>query len=215
MGAIALSGMMATGATAQDGSEAEGFPLPVNTAYCEPGYLGPFDGCTPWEGVVVTFADADDPLWTRTCETVAYDRTASCVVEVPFGSTVIASIMPSTIPDGYMLQGENAVEYTIPDGPPEGEFGGPSFVLFAAEQPAVEAVVGEETIADDAVVTEAPVDVDDTGSDALVTALPSTGVGASSVSTPADALTTTAAALMLGGATALAGGAVAVRRAIR
>lgn len=115
---------------------ADGFPLPATTAYCEPGYLGPFVGCTPWAGVTVAYASSDGAFATS-CTTVAAQNTATCTVAVPFGATVVASIDPAVIPAGYVLEGASAQEFTIPAGPPEGAFGGPSFVLLpASEAPA-------------------------------------------------------------------------------
>jgi hypothetical protein len=149
--------------------ESEGFPLLAFTAICEPGYLGVFEGCTPWEGVPVSVV-ALDREFAETCITVVGDRAASCVVNVPFGATIVASIMPSEIPDGYVLEGDTAMEYTIPDGPPEGEFGGPSFVLFAQEPTAVPSdIIPVETPVRDAPAT------DDTAG--LVIRLPNTGDG--------------------------------------
>lgn len=114
----------------------EGFPLTAFTAYCEPGYMGPFQGCTPWEGVTVSFVSAD-PSFSTTCVTAAGVNAASCSVTVPFGSTITASIDPSAIGAGFSLEGSLTQVYEIPDGPPEGEFGGPAFVLFEnVEQPA-------------------------------------------------------------------------------
>lgn len=129
---LGLPGLIAPGASAGE----TGFPLPANTAYCEPGYLGPFVGCTPWEGVTVSFATVDEEF-SESCVTVAGDRTAGCSVSVPFGSTIVASIDPSVIPAGYVLEGAASQEFAIPDGPPDGIFGGPVFVLLpdAGEAP--------------------------------------------------------------------------------
>lgn len=118
-------------AAAQDG-EGE-FPLTAFAAYCEPGYLGPFQGCTPWEGVTVSFAAADG-TFSDTCVTVAGTNAASCTVNVPFGSSITASIDPSIIGASSYLEGAASQVYEIPDGPPEGEFGGPAFVLFPVEE---------------------------------------------------------------------------------
>jgi len=110
--------------TAQD----EGFSLPAFTTFCEPGYMGPFVGCTPWEGVTVSFVTADG-LVDTTCVTAGTERAASCAVVVPFGSTVTISIDPTTVPAGYELQNPAVQEITVPDGPPDGVFGGANFVL--------------------------------------------------------------------------------------
>lgn len=124
-------------AVAQD---AEGFPLPAFAAFCEPGYAGPFVDCTPWEGVTVSFATTDGTFATS-CVTAGTDRAASCSVTVPFGSMIVASIDPATVPAGYVLQQAATQELTIPDGPPEGEFGGPTFVLLRADAEPPEPVV--------------------------------------------------------------------------
>jgi hypothetical protein len=105
-----------------------GFPLTANTAYCDPGYFGPFVDCTPWARVTVSFTAVDQDFAT-TCVTAPDERTASCTVEVPFGATIIAAIDPGIVPAGYVLEGPAALEFIIPDGPPEGAFGGPAFVL--------------------------------------------------------------------------------------
>lgn len=125
-------------ATVTDAAQA-GFPLTANTAFCDPGYLGPFVDCTPWERVVVSFTAVDQEFAT-TCVTVPGERTASCTVEVPFGATVIAAIDPGIVPPGYALEGPSALEIVVPDGPPEGAFGGPSFVLLPVlNEPPIEA----------------------------------------------------------------------------
>jgi hypothetical protein len=119
--------------------EGEGFPLTSFAAYCEPGHAGPFDGCTPWEGVTVSFVSADETFSTS-CVTTGADRAATCTIMAPFGATIIASIDPATVPAGSTLQQPATQEILIPDGPPEGVFGGPTFVLFADEAPAGETV---------------------------------------------------------------------------
>src|SRR5690606_7108171 len=116
--------------------ETEEFSLTVDTAFCEPGYFGPFDGCTPWDGVTVSVLyETPGGIVSDACVTVAGDRTATCTVNVPFGATVTALINPAMIPDGYVLEGSTEVQVTIPDGPPEGLFGGAAFVLFPAAAP--------------------------------------------------------------------------------
>lgn len=115
-------------------TQPSGFPLPANTAFCEPGYAGPFVDCTPWEGVTVSFASSDGSFATS-CVTSGTERAAGCVVDVPFGSVITASIDPAVIPAGYTLEGAPSVEIVIPDGPPQGEFGGATFVLFQVESP--------------------------------------------------------------------------------
>ncbi len=217
VGAFALAGAVAGDVAAQE--EDEGFPLTAFTAICPPGeYGGPFVGCTPWEGVVVTFANADDPNWTRTCETAGTERAASCTIEVPFGSTIIGSIMPSVIPEGYALKGDLAVEYTIPDGPPDGVFGGPTFVIQPVEgEPAEEPVPTEDPVVDEPeepVVDETPVG-DEPADDPVESeggkpiSLPSTGSGAA----PASSAVT--AGLLAGAATLLSAGAYGLRRVSR
>lgn len=125
-------------AVAQDG---EGFPLPAFTTFCEPGYAGPFDGCTPWEGVSVSFASTDG-TFAESCVTAGTDRAASCTAVVPFGSTIVISIDPGVVPAGYELQNPATQEITVPDGPPDGVFGGANFVLFPADaEPEPEIVV--------------------------------------------------------------------------
>lgn len=129
---------------AQD-DEANGFPLVANTAYCEPGYLGPFVDCTPWDGVTITYTSADG-TFSETCTTDAGERTASCSVPVPFRSTVTASIDPAVVPAGYTLEQAPSQTFEIPDGMPDGEFGGPVFVLLPEVQPTAEPTV-EPTVA--------------------------------------------------------------------
>ena len=109
------------------------FPLPAFTAFCPPDYAGPFVGCTPWEGVTVSF-ETSDGTFSTTCVTGAGERAASCGIDAPFDSTIIASINTSTIPAGYMLATDAVQTWEIPDGPPEGEFGGPAFVLVSNQE---------------------------------------------------------------------------------
>jgi hypothetical protein len=176
LGAMAQAGGT-TRAAAQNGN-GEGFPLPTNTAYCEPGYLGPFVGCTPWEGVTVTYTSADG-TFSQSCTTAAtWDRSASCEMSVPFGSSITASIDPAVVPAGYVLQQPASQTFDIPSGPPEGEFGGPVFVLFADVTP---------TEAPTAVPTEAPTEpptaepalpvTETTPATGQVVELPGTGTG--------------------------------------
>jgi hypothetical protein len=210
VGLLSLTGLMANDAAAQETEE--GFPLTAFTAICEPGYLGVFEGCTPWEGVPVSFV-ALDQEFAETCFTAAGDRAASCTVNVPFGSEIVGSIMPSEVPKGYVLQGETALEFMIPDGPPEGVFGGPTSVLLPVEQAPVEAPVVDEPVVEtpigDEPVTDDPVldTVEDTSG--TVVSLPNTGVG---TPTSVDASAAMTAALMMGTATVLAGGAAGLRR---
>jgi hypothetical protein len=162
LGCVLMCCAMAAGVagtvSVQAGVVAEGFTLPANSAYCEPGYLGPFVGCTSWEGLEVTF-ESDDGSFSDSCVTAGSDPAAGCSVVVPFGSTITASINPDDIPDGYVLQQETSQVIEIPDGPPEGEFGGAVFVLFAEDGDD-----GEDN-------------GDDTGDD--VAELPDTGTGSS------------------------------------
>jgi hypothetical protein len=135
--AMVVAGWMGGSQAAAAQGEEEGFSLMAFTAYCPPGYAGPFVDCTPWDGVTVVFQDLDVDFSTS-CTTLAGDRAASCTVTVPFGSSIIAAIDETAIPGGYVLQQNSSQLIEIPDGPPEGEFGGPMFVLFEqvnGEQP--------------------------------------------------------------------------------
>lgn len=124
---FALPGVMSAAAQPAEA----GFELYIDTAFREPGYLGPFVDCTPWEGVTVSFV-ASDGSFSTSCVTSGTERAAGCSVEVPYGSTVTASIDPAAIPAGYVLEGAASVEITVPGGPPEGEFSGVSFVFWRA-----------------------------------------------------------------------------------
>ncbi len=188
-----VSGLAASSAV-QAGEEAEGFTLSANSAYCEPGYLGPFVGCTPWEGLVVTF-ESSDAAFSESCTTVAGDRTAGCTVVAPFGSTITASIDPVSIPAGFVLEGQVSQEIQIPAGPPEGEFGGAVFVLFAEDD-------GDD--GDNGVGS-------DNGDNGDVSGLPETGSGATI--DPVLPLTTLLGGL-LAAAVTLALGALSLRRRI-
>lgn len=230
---LIFASLVVTGpAAAQDGEEAaEGFPLTAFAAYCEPEHAGPFVGCTPWEGVTVTFV-AIDTNFSTTCVTEAGERAATCSVEVPFGSTIEASIDPATVPAGYVLQGQSLQQLTIPDGPPEGEFGGPTFILLESsdiegEDPADEGdeyvppVVGDEPQTDPEPSDDQgdeyvpPVIGDEPRTDhepATVTSLPSTGTGPE----VDDAVSGAVLAIMLAGWGALvSASAVGIRRAVR
>ena len=129
-----VAGIGGANAAAQDD---EGFPLPSITAFCEPGHAGPLVGCTPWEGVTVYY-ETDDGQFSASCVTEAVPgdasaRSAGCSMIVPFGSTIIASIDPSEVPSGYYLLNDPVQEWDIPDGPPTGLFGGPTFILYPDE----------------------------------------------------------------------------------
>ena len=213
LGLLVSALVVANPVAAQDG-EAEGFPLTAFAAYCEPGYLGPFVGCTPWVGVTVTFV-AIDASYSATCVTEAGEGAASCAVRVPFGSTIEASIDPATVPAGYVLQGAALQQLTIPDGPPEGLFGGPTFVLLPAddtgEEPAgeepgeyVPPVIGDEPQTDPGPIA------DDTDDARGVIALPSTGAGVATPETPNAAMPM----LLLGASTMLVAGAMGVRKGL-
>lgn len=174
-GALALAGGAAS-VTAQNGDE-DGFPLPTNTAFCEPGYMGPFVDCTPWEGVTVTYTSADG-TFTQSCTTVAtWERTAGCTINVPFGSTITASIDPAVVPTGYVLEQSPSQTFEIPDGPPQGEFGGPVFVLFAAETPTE---VPTETPTEVPEPTAVPTETPEPEPTTPVDTLPGTGTGEAS-----------------------------------
>ncbi|HEV2073411.1 MAG TPA: hypothetical protein VGR29_07185 [Thermomicrobiales bacterium] len=208
-GLIFASLVVAGPAAAQDGEEAaEGFPLTAFAAYCEPEHAGPFVGCTPWEGVTVTFV-AIDTNFSTSCVTEAGERAATCSVEVPFGSTIEASIDPATVPAGYVLQGQSLQQLTIPDGPPEGEFGGPSFILLESSD-----IEGEDP-ADEGDEYVPPVIGDEPRTDhepATVTSLPSTGTGPE----VDDAVLGAVLAIMLAGLGALvSAGAIGLHRAVR
>lgn len=139
VGMFALTSFAVPHASAQEDSGA--FPLVLFSAFCEPGYFGPFDGCTPWEGVTVWMTSADG-TYSSSCTTSGAERAASCTLDVPFGSVITASMDPAVIPAGYVLEGAATQEFVIPDGPPEGIFSGPSFVLLPAEAP-VEEIIPE------------------------------------------------------------------------
>jgi hypothetical protein len=132
-GSAAVSAAPGQGAGGLQGAqEGEGFTLGASAAFCEPGYMGPFVGCTPWSGITVSFVTSDNSVNT-TCVTAGSDRAAGCSVVVPFGSTVTVSIDPAVVPAGYELQGAATQTITVPDGPPDGVFGGANFVLLPAD----------------------------------------------------------------------------------
>lgn len=120
-------------------AEGEGFGLGAITAFCPPNYAGPFVGCEPWEGVEVQIiVERGEAFYSDSCVTESTAapteaRAAGCSFEVPFASTVTASIDASTIPDGYVLQRENRQTVDIPATRPDGVFSGPVFVLLPAE----------------------------------------------------------------------------------
>jgi hypothetical protein len=129
---IASAGPIVAGQDSTLAQTEEGFSLPAFTTFCEPGSMGPFAGCTPWEGVTVGFVTSDGAVNT-TCVTAGTERAASCSVVLPFGSTVTVSIDPATVPAGYALQNPAVQEIPVPDAPPDGVFGGANFVLLPTE----------------------------------------------------------------------------------
>jgi hypothetical protein len=107
---------------------------------------------------VTVFFESDDGAFSTSCVTSGTERAATCTVSVPFGSTIIASIDPSIVPDGYALERDVAQEFQIPDGPPEGIFGNAAYVLLPAVQdtPAPTEVPPEPTDQPLAIATSAP-----------------------------------------------------------
>jgi hypothetical protein len=170
-------------------------------------------GCTPWAGVTVTFV-ATDVNYTATCVTETGERAASCAVIVPFGATIEASIDPATVPAGYVLQGAALQQLTIPDGPPEGVFGGPAFVLLPADGTGEEPPVIDEKPADgDGEEYVPPVVGDEPRTDpepVEVISLPSTGAGVAT----GEAGASPAILLLMGAASLLSLGGWRVRRTI-
>lgn len=134
---------------AQDSGE--GFRLGAVATACEQvPPSGPFvgGGCVPVPGGSVTYSTTDGEL-IASCVTEASPTPdvpyASCVVELPFGITVVAAADASAFPEGYVLISPNPQTWPIPDGPPEGEFGGPVFMALP---------IGEQTGAAQPVSTE-------------------------------------------------------------
>lgn len=138
-------------------------------------------GCVPVT-ITVTF-ETEDGSFSTSCATELYgERTAGCSVDVPFSSTVIATADPSGFPEGYALTSETSQWFEIPDGPPDGVFGGPVFIALpvAGDEPRAE----EEPDSEDP-VTEAPISEDPTGDESQsVTTLPVTGTGSTTPDTP-------------------------------
>ncbi len=120
---------------AEDGPAEGSIELYVDAAFCEPGYLGPFVGCTPWEGVAVSFESTDAPISTTCVTTHTGGPTATCTLPVLYGATIEVSIDPATIPAGYVLEGDATQYITMPAGPPDGPYGGAAFVLLPADAP--------------------------------------------------------------------------------
>jgi hypothetical protein len=130
---LLLSGVVGSGMATAAQEAGEGFPLPAMTTVCpDEDYLGPFVGCEPWDGVTVSFV-SDDGLFDEACVTSSSSEgtvpTASCGFSVPFGSTITVSIDEAQVPAGYYLYTQPVQEFAIPDGPPEGLFGGANFVI--------------------------------------------------------------------------------------
>lgn len=194
----------AQGAVAQV-NDPEGMLFGANTAYCPPDAQWPFQGCTPWEGVTVTFSSSDG-TFNESCVTAAGDRTASCTVNVPYGSTITSTIDPAIVPDGYVLEDEASQVFEIPETDPDGVFGGPVFVLLEQQEdtdavgPVAEEPAGEQPVPDIGA---------DNNTDDVVT-LPETGSG-----TAAESGVNTATALLLGGAALCSASAYRIRQAMR
>lgn len=155
-GAMALAGLVSIDVAAQ---EAEGFPIGVVAAMCPEEYAGPFVGCEPWVGAEISVVSADGAV-NETCITpdaAVEARVSSCGYDVPFGATITATLL-SDIPDGWVLSSPVEQTVEIPDSPPDGIFGGPTFVLQpvgnTGEQPPAS---GDPTdVAEDTGITELP-----------------------------------------------------------
>jgi hypothetical protein len=172
----------------------EGFPFGANTLICpDEDIVGMYSNCEPWDGVTVSFV-SEDGTFNETC------TSPQCVIRVPYGSTIIASIDASQVPDGYYLYTEPVQEWPIPDEFPQGLFGAPTFVIIpdagddGGNEPGngseVEvtppptqgdgsdgAVTDDAASGDAAAVTELPSADAGSGDAAEVTSLPSTGAG--------------------------------------
>lgn len=134
IGVIALAGAVTSDVGAQDD---DGFPIGVVAAMCPEEYAGPFVGCEPWVGAEISVV-SDDGAVDELCvtpEAPAAARTTGCDYVVPFGSTITATLM-SDIPDGWVLSSAEAQSVEIPGSPPDGVFGGPTFVLQPADNAA-------------------------------------------------------------------------------
>jgi len=138
-GAIAFSAAGTGNVAAQD---ADGFTLGVQAAMCPVDYLGPFVGCEPWVGAEISVVSADGAV-NETCVTAVAAsateaRVAGCTFEFSFGSTITATLL-SAPPEGWVLTSQVEQTMQIPDSPPDGIFGGPTFVaqpVAASEVPA-------------------------------------------------------------------------------
>lgn len=110
-----------------------GFSLPIVAANCQrlPTTF-PFEGgdCVPAEGAVIVVTTENGELigtCTATAEEGSEAKVATCSVNVPFGSTVIVTEDVTVISPEFAPE-TNAQRWPIPDGPPEGAFGGPVFI---------------------------------------------------------------------------------------
>jgi hypothetical protein len=111
----------------------DGFTLPMVATNCQRMPTAfPFEGgdCVPAEGAVIVVTTEDGKL-IGTCvaktEGGSESKIAACSVVVPFGLTVIVTEDVTAISPDHAPQ-NNAQRWPIPDGPPQGEFGGPIFI---------------------------------------------------------------------------------------
>jgi len=122
---------MRSAGMAQD--EPESMIMSAQTAFCTQGLPAPQEGCSPWDGVVVSVVSADESFSTSCSTSSTSDAfVSSCAIDPPFGSTITASIDPASIPSGYELDPNQSTSQTItiPDGPVDGPVYGPQFYIY-------------------------------------------------------------------------------------
>jgi hypothetical protein len=140
--AMAITGAIAFSASGYVAAQDEGFTLGIQAVVCPENYAGPFVGCESWVGAEISVVSADGTVNEMCVTAVAASateaRVASCTFEFPFGSTITATLL-SAPPDGWVLTSQVEQTMQIPDSPPDGIFGGPTFVaqpVAASEVPA-------------------------------------------------------------------------------
>jgi hypothetical protein len=197
---------------AQEGPTEEGWNREIFATLCDGSTASPYapdPGCEPAEGVTIIVTDESGQDVIGTCTTSSpssAEGAASCFVVVPYGTLVLMSQDPATIPADYAPLTPTQTFMAPPEGGPIGALETNLFVNVPVAQAEPEPTA--PPAADEPPTTEPPADGgddDDVTETGGTVALPDTGAGVARNDGPlSDA--TGAALLALAGAGAVAYG---------